>query len=136
MPNSRIQYNAGSERQRQIVVIKVIVIADMFDLFSPHPGLSSEERQNATRTFTTVIEACEPLQDNKPYKQITLVRLTYEHARSEASRDNFLHFFFEHTQIPVNALQSESSSNIDHCPRLISFAETLMENFFLPCKVI
>ncbi|KEF50831.1 uncharacterized protein A1O9_13118 [Exophiala aquamarina CBS 119918] len=106
----------------------------VFDLFLPHPGLSSEQRQHATRTFTTVIEACEPLQNHKPYKQVTLVRLTYEYARSEASRDNFLRFFFEHTQIPVNAPQSESISTIDHAPRLITFAETLMENFFLPLR--
>src|SRR5436305_8462077 len=108
----------------------------VIDLFSPHPGLSSEQRQQETRIFTAVIEACEPLQNHKPYKQITLVRLTYEYARSEASRDNFLRFFFQYTQIPTDASQSESITTSDYGPRLIAFAETLIENFFLPCKPI
>jgi hypothetical protein len=42
------------------------------------------------------------LQHNKPpYKQITLVRLSYEYARSEASRDTFLSFFFQYTDITI-----------------------------------
>lgn len=71
----------------------------VINLFAVTPPLSLEQRQDLTRVFTAVIDACEPLQNPKPYKQITLVRLTYEYARSEASRDNFLRFFFQQTKI-------------------------------------
>jgi hypothetical protein len=108
----------------------------VIDVFAPHPALSFDQRQQETSVFTAVIEACEPRQNHKPYKQVTLVRLTYEYARSEASRDNFLRFFFQHTQIPTKPTQSESATLSDYGPRLIAFAETLIENFFLPCKRI
>ena len=85
--------------------------------------------------FNAVIKACEPLQHNKaPYKQITLVRLTYEYARSEASRDNFLRFFFQHTQIPIEISEWELIRSRDYGPQLIAFADTLVDNFFLPRK--
>ena len=105
-------------------------------LFAFPQRLSSEERYQASQVFTAVVEACEPLQNHKPYKQVTLVRLTYQYARSEASRDNFLHFFFEHTQIPTDASRSEPISTSEYGQRLIAFAETLIENFFLPCKAM
>ncbi|KIW39839.1 uncharacterized protein PV06_08413 [Exophiala oligosperma] len=104
----------------------------VFDLRAPHPALGPEQRQRAIRAFVAVIEACEPLQKHKPYKHVTLVRLTYEYARSETSRDNFLHFFFEHTQIPMDDSLSRSVPTVDYEPQLIAFAETLFENFFLP----
>ncbi|OQV11251.1 hypothetical protein CLAIMM_15113 [Cladophialophora immunda] len=87
-----------------------------------------------TRVFIAVVAACEPVQNHRPYKQVTLVRLTYEQARSEASRNNFLCFFFQHTKIPADALPSESISASEYGPRLIAFAETLFENFFLPLR--
>ena len=108
----------------------------VFNLHTPHLALSSEQRQQAIRAFNAVIDVCEPLQNRNPYKQVTLVRLTYEYARSEASRDNFLRFFFEHTQIPIDVTQNELVSATDHGPRLIAFAELLLENFFLPCKLL
>jgi hypothetical protein len=108
----------------------------MIDAFAPHPALSSDQRQQETSVFTAVIEACEPRQNHKPYKQVTLVRLTYEYTRSEASRDNFLRFFFQHTQIPTNPTQSESATLSNYRPRLITFTETLIKNFFLPYKRI
>lgn len=104
------------------------------DLSPPTSTLSSEQRQKATRAFTTVIKACEPLQNHKPYKQVTLVRLTFEYARSDVSRDNFLHFFFQRTQIPTDDSQVKPISASDCQPGLIAFADTLVENFFLPCE--
>ncbi|EHY61167.1 hypothetical protein ABEF92_001317 [Exophiala dermatitidis] len=98
------------------------------------PPLSLEQRQDLTRVFTTVIDACEPLQNPKPYKPITLVRLTYECARSEASRDNFLRFFFQQTKISSDGSPSGSIPTSEYVPRLMAFAQTLFDNFFLPLK--
>ncbi|KAK5442662.1 hypothetical protein LTS15_010980 [Exophiala xenobiotica] len=106
----------------------------VFNLHTPHLALSSEKREQAIRSFNAVIDVCEPVQNRTPYKQVTLVRLSYEYTRSEASRDNFLRFFFEHTRIPIDVTQDKSVSATDHGPRLIAFAELLMENFFLPLR--
>ena len=107
----------------------------VIDVFASTQQLSPEQRDQATHIFNAVIKACEPLQHNKaPYKQITLVRLTYEYARSEASRDNFLRFFFQHTQIPIEISEWELIRSRDYGPQLIAFADTLVDNFFLPRK--
>lgn len=108
----------------------------VIDLFATTRQLSSEQRDQATRVFNTVIEACEPLQSTGPYKQITLICLTYEYACSEASRDKFLHFFFQQTDIPTEVSDREIIHHCDYGPQVIAFADTLIENFFLPCKYI
>lgn len=105
----------------------------VINFFAVTPALSPQERQEATSVFTAIVDACEPLQNQEPYKQVTLVRLTYEYARSEASKDNFLRFFFQHTQIPTGASERDSTSSSDYGLRLVAFADTLIENFFLPC---
>jgi hypothetical protein len=67
----------------------------VINAFASTSQLNPEQRDQAARIFNTIIEASEPLQHSKgSYKQVTLVRLTYEYARSEVSRDNFLRFFF------------------------------------------
>ena len=105
----------------------------VIDVLAPTQQLSPEQRDQATHNFNALIEACEPLQPNNgSYKQITLVRLTYKYARSEISRDNFLHFFFKHTKIPSEVSKWKLVCNYDHIPQLIAFADTLVENFFLP----
>jgi hypothetical protein len=107
----------------------------VINLFAGASALSPQERREATRIFREVIDACEPLQTQEPYKQVTLVRLTYEYARSEASRDNFLRFFFQQTQISTKASLSEPIPAYEYVPRIVAFAQTLLENFFLPCKI-
>jgi len=105
----------------------------VIDVLAPTQRLSPKQRVQATHIFNALIEACEPLQPNSgPYKQITLVSLTYQYARSEISRDNFLHFFFKHTKIPSEVSEWKSVRNCDYIPQLIAFADTLIENFFLP----
>ena len=105
----------------------------VIDVLAPTQQLSPRQRDQATHIFDAVIQAYEPSQSNSgPYKQITLVRLTYEYARSELSRDNFLAFFFQHTQIPIEVSEWELIRGSDHGPQLAAFADTLIENFFLP----
>ena len=109
----------------------------MIDLLAPIEQLSPEQRDQATHIFNAIIGACEPSQPNSgPYKKITLVRLTYEYARSEASRDNFLQFFFQHTQIPIEVSEWKLIRGSNHGSQLIAFADTLVENFFLPRVLI
>ena len=108
----------------------------VIDLSTATQQLSSEQRDKKTRIFNAVIKACEPLHNAGPYKQITLVRLTYEYARSEASRDNFLHFFFSETAIPTDVSEGALIHCHDYGPQVIAFAETLLKNFFLPRKNI
>ncbi|EXJ78369.1 hypothetical protein A1O3_09530 [Capronia epimyces CBS 606.96] len=90
----------------------------------------------APRIFREIVDTYEPLQNQDPYKQVTFVRLTYQYARSDASKANFLRFFFEHTQIPIEPSErdSTSTSSSDYGLRLAAFADTLVENFLLPLK--
>lgn len=106
----------------------------MISLFAAAPPLTSQQSDDAVRVFYTVIEACEPQHNQGPYKQITLVRLTYECANSEASRDNFLRFSFQHTKIPTESSQWELICGSDYGPQSIAFTEALVEHFFLPCE--
>ena len=61
----------------------------MIDLFTPHPGLSSNQRQQVARVFAAVIEAYEPLQNHRPYKQVThllpmrQIQLTVRHVSQD-----------------------------------------------------
>ncbi|KAK2813886.1 hypothetical protein FQN50_000287 [Emmonsiellopsis sp. PD_5] len=118
--------------------------------------LSAAERADADATFNSLISHAEPLQGTSPYKKATLVRLTYEHARS---KDTFLRQFFlfvDHnshsdddiqpvfedglarfqgfvsqgfvSQTSAPSLKREAEGVID------SFAEYLFQNFFLPMK--
>ena len=88
----------------------------VINLHAAAPPFSSQQRDDATRIFYEAIEACEPLHNQGPYKKITLVRLTYEYARSEASRDHFLCFFFQQTDIPTELSQRELVRSNDHGP--------------------
>ncbi|RMD44392.1 hypothetical protein DV735_g621, partial [Chaetothyriales sp. CBS 134920] len=106
----------------------------ILDLSAPHPSLAPEEQQRAARAFAAVVEACEPHQNQDGYKKVTLVRLTYEHIRSEASKADFLSFFFNHTQIPIDDPQTPSVPPTGYNAQLTAFAEVLMANFFLPLR--
>ncbi|KKZ62100.1 hypothetical protein EMCG_03394 [[Emmonsia] crescens] len=112
--------------------------------------LTTAELAQADDIFNKLINHCEPLQSNKPYKKVTLVRLTYEHSRS---KDTFLRQFFtyfedtqdQNSQGPPTfehglskflsfnsqaalARKREAEEAID------SFAEYLFDNFFLPMR--
>lgn len=109
----------------------------VIDFFAHTKRLSVEKRDEATQIFHDIIKVCEPLQqDNKTaFKPVTLVHLTFEYSRSEASRDNFLRFFFWHIQIPIDRSEWEISRARDCHTLLNSFADLLVEKFFLPCEM-
>jgi hypothetical protein len=113
--------------------------------------LHPDERNRATRIFNRIINYYEPSQTkNGPYKQITLLRATYEYA---LSRDNFLKLFFLYIGRESHLTEQLSESNFsqtlshfvnfdsitaeqkDELGKSVSaFADYLVDNFFLPCK--
>lgn len=123
--------------------------------FSSTVPLAAEQRQQARRKFYHIVQhfeatRAEPAQINKNagkrgtrYNQPLLVRLTYENARSEESRDVFLRAFFRSMALSLDGEDLKSDFDVDFGNEtveadlrssLIGFAEYLIDNFFLPCK--
>ncbi|KID96470.1 hypothetical protein MAJ_07526, partial [Metarhizium majus ARSEF 297] len=71
--------------------------------FSSSPPLETDERALAAERFFDIIEHYE---NNKPlnaqYNRPKLLRLTYEYATSEKSKDNILQAFFNAVSLPMN----------------------------------
>jgi len=107
----------------------------VFDIFESDQRLEPQKRAQAQRNFQTLIETHEFTQPNDgSYKPITLIRLTYEYALSQTSKDKFLQFFFQHMQMPVDVSMEELRHICVSKPQLTAFADILIKNFFLPCK--
>ena len=101
--------------------------------------------QQAKDIFNQIIKYCEPTQTltkngNEPYKRVYLVRFTYQYAPSQ---DMFLKYIVEYMGDSdfLDALSHfanfanwdiEQKRNL--VSRMASFADFLMDNFFLPCK--
>ncbi|KLU92000.1 hypothetical protein MAPG_10947 [Magnaporthiopsis poae ATCC 64411] len=116
--------------------------------FSTPAPLSEITRAQAKSRLYHVLEhfeaAASTSSSTRPgvgYNRPALVRLTYEHARSEESRDLFLHSFFASMGLPLGGDVSDDDVDIA-VPEvegrlrtsLYGFAEYLMDNFFLPLK--
>ncbi|RMD41438.1 hypothetical protein DV735_g3685, partial [Chaetothyriales sp. CBS 134920] len=99
----------------------------VLDFSVPDPAPDPEKEAQDGRLFAAVIGACEPSQNNVPYKKVTLVRLTYESVSSKAS---FLRFFFDSTHIRID----DSAS--DYPDKVAAFADILMASFFIPLKAV
>lgn len=110
----------------------------MIDFASQAPLFANpEERAQAVARFYRIVQHFAPVEENsasKPYNRATLIRTTFEFARSPESQDRFLTFFFQ--SLAVSMLDDEPVDFAD--PRLseafLGAAEFLMTNFFLPCK--
>ena len=106
--------------------------------FDPSPQLlNREQSRQARQTFSQIISFHEPLQtENGSYKRITLIRLTYEYARSETSQDNFLRYFFQYTAVTIERDihfdDWDQEQKNAHESNLNTFADFLVDNFFLP----
>jgi hypothetical protein len=105
----------------------------------PTPAIEPSHRIRATEIFNQIIDYYEPSQTKTGrYKQITLLRLTYEYVLSEVSRDNFLTHFLQAVKIQVDdefhfeAWDEERKSELGTLTTC--FADFLVEKFFLPCK--
>ncbi|KAH6952309.1 hypothetical protein EDB80DRAFT_268540 [Ilyonectria destructans] len=99
-------------------------------------GGSPHERDRAQAVFYSIVNHFERVTVEKPYNRPRLVRLIYEHARSEDSRWLVLQEFFTSVNILMDAsidfddatVVKEVGSNMN------SFADFLVNNFFLPLK--
>ncbi|KAJ4310977.1 hypothetical protein N0V84_010675 [Fusarium piperis] len=73
---------------------------------------------------------------DRGYDRIKLVRLTYEYARSEESKANFLRAFFQSAALPMDEDEafdlSDEDLEAELRTSLFNFAEYLLDNFFLP----
>ncbi|POR32496.1 Uncharacterized protein TPAR_07272 [Tolypocladium paradoxum] len=110
--------------------------------FSTEPSLGALERVEARRRFYHIVNHVEEKNrsssgsGSNPYNRPALVRLTYEYALSEESQDHFLRAFFRSMALSV------TGENVDFGDKdlegelrstLLSFADYLLDNFFLPC---
>ena len=114
--------------------------------FNLPPSLYPDQRDNAVKRFYQIIDRFdvvgrgEVISDNITFNRPRLVRLTYEYALSDRSRDMLLAAFFQSLGL---SLDEPSGADVDHFSDeerirsgVFSFAEYLMDNFFLPCKLI
>lgn len=100
------------------------------------PLFNPDEFDKAAGVLRRVIEHFEPLSTEKPYNRPRLVRLTYEHARSDQSKSNFLHAFLGAVNIMIYEVIDLDDETVEEDIRLAlnAFADFLVENFFLPRK--
>ncbi|KAF3490864.1 uncharacterized protein GIQ15_00381 [Arthroderma uncinatum] len=125
----------------------------VIDFSSPSDPLSPADLALARLTFNRLLDHCEPIQNNKPYKKATLVRLMHEHSRAE---EVYLQKFFLYLGSENGGGGSASSASgvskglarfagfdasnpndvkKDAESAVDAFANYLFDNFFLPCMV-
>ncbi|KAJ3575794.1 hypothetical protein NPX13_g3909 [Xylaria arbuscula] len=100
-------------------------------------SLTSYQRASAKQKFNCITEHFED--DNctvdTQYSPSRLVRLTYEYALSEESRDNFLRAFFQAMALSIEKNDDSDIKDIeDFRSPFFGFADYLLDNFFLPLK--
>ncbi|KAI3318350.1 hypothetical protein HD806DRAFT_314067 [Xylariaceae sp. AK1471] len=95
--------------------------------------LDSNQRTNAQRRFYRIVKHFEIDDDNNPtqYNPPRLIRLTYEHALSEKSQDNFLRAFFLALALSIDEPAAEDDTEDLRSP-FFGFADYLMDSFYLP----
>lgn len=116
----------------------------IIDLLNKPEPLGAEQRSRAEEQFYRIVRRFENAQEHTvqcnngtKYNGPNLVRLTYEYALSQESKDIFLRAFFD-----TMALSLDSEDDIDletdqedHLGTgLKTFADYLFENFFFPSK--
>jgi hypothetical protein len=66
------------------------------------------------------------------YNRSLLIRLTYDHARSPLSQDNFLRAFFGSLGLSLDGDEEALDERVE--AEFFGFADYLFDNFFLPRK--
>jgi hypothetical protein len=112
-------------------------------------SLEPDERSRATQIFNQIIGHYERAQsEGGQYKRITLIRVSHEHT---ISGDNFLKHFFLYIErelrlkelsfsqtlsifIDFDSWNTERKNELE--THLVTFADYLVDNFFLPCKTV
>lgn len=105
---------------------------------SAEPALGADQRFRAEERFKYILERFNDRDSsNGKYKRTILLRLMYEHALSEESRDIFLRAFFQSMNL---SLDEDQHVDFEHAEEelysvLVGFADYLLDNFFLPCRL-
>nr|KMM63939.1 hypothetical protein CPAG_00291 [Coccidioides posadasii RMSCC 3488] len=108
--------------------------------FSGPKPFAVDERAGARRRFYDIINHFDTTDNDKRvgYRRPRFVRYTYEYSRSELSQDTFLRAFFEFMKLDVageediDFLDEDVENQLGK--NLITFADFLLDNFFLPLK--
>lgn len=104
------------------------------------PFTNDDDRAQAVGRFRRIVGHFEALEkpaskcdgDGDGYNRPALIRLTFDHARSEKSKDLFLVVFFQSLGIGILDDEDELVDVADLRDAVFGFAEFLMANFFLP----
>jgi hypothetical protein len=119
-------------------------------------SLSTNERDQATSTFDRIIKHCStheslkaPGDAGRRYGRAKLVKLVYDHAISDAGRDNVLRYFLTSMMIESMEMEVKQFSRVltslagfddwdvpmkeSIMERVRNFADHLVDGFFLPC---
>ncbi|KAI2618252.1 hypothetical protein GGR54DRAFT_606707 [Hypoxylon sp. NC1633] len=104
--------------------------------FSTEPPLSAAQRIAAKSKFYRIIRHFETDSSSGnigPYKRSQLVRLTYEYAMSQGSRDKVLQAFFRAVALSIDV--DEKDIHLEELRlAFYGFADDLLDHFFLPLK--
>ena len=118
------------------------------------PPLGPDTRQQARRKFCRIVDHFDNVVNignaagvgpEYSYRRARLVRLTYDHALSPVSQDNFLRAFFRSLELPMgneddngtdNGVDNGTGINLDEQLqfKVFGFADYLFDNFFLPSR--
>ncbi|KMP10108.1 hypothetical protein CIHG_04408 [Coccidioides immitis H538.4] len=104
--------------------------------FSGPIPLAADERARAKHQFYSIINHFSTEGSDDSYRRPLLVRYTYEYSRSELSQDTFLRAFFDCMSLDIAAEQDPDLDGKENQLRdsLSSFADFLLDNFFIPLK--
>ena len=141
----QLQADWPHPKLRTFFLLTLAAIKGGFNMRDPEQP-ESHQIEHAKDIFEQIIEYCEPTQTlakngNERYKRVDLVRFTYEYAPSQ---DIFLQYFFEYMGDSnfldvlshfANFADWDIKRKRELVPRMASFADFLMENFFLPRKM-
>lgn len=108
--------------------------------FSSQPPLGAAKRARAHDQFYRIINHFEDEEARAgskkgPYNRPRLVRLIYEHARSQESKDLFLRAFFQAMDLQIEHENGPDGINERLGSALTQFADHLIDHFFLPCTI-
>jgi hypothetical protein len=109
--------------------------------FSPSPPLELNKSIQARDRFYEILQHYEntPSIPNGPYNRLKLLRTTYDYAISEKSKDNVLRAFFNAVGLSMDEQDglnfSTKEVEDEIFSKLVGFADFLIDNFFLPCKL-
>lgn len=102
--------------------------------------LHPKERSHASRRFYQIINHLDATEDastySTSYNRPRLIRLTYEYALSEQSRNLLLQAFFRALRLDPDDAAEVTFEDGDHQQMrsdVANFADHLLDNFFLPC---